>query len=258
MKFAVSSLSFVGPAITRMDKLPPEIGIEIFYEWGSPDYWEESLRLIMNNRAGRFSIHSPFVYTDISLSHDDETRMFEVLRRPFDLYQRHNGEFYVVHTNGPIEHPQDIRKEQDMRKRVIDRLFRFEEICAREGIQMVVENLGFDRKKRILFNQQEFLAIFEQIPHLKCLIDTGHAVLADFNICEVQDRLKDRIIAYHVHDNNGEKDEHLRIDAGRINWEKFAEGFSKFTPNATMVFEYNSAEVSDYLEDMERLKSMIK
>lgn len=256
MKFTISSLGFMGPAITNMSGLPRDIGIEIFYEWGSSDYWEDSLRLIMKDREGEFSIHSPFVYADIALS-SDENRLFEVLREPFDLYQRYDGTFYVVHTNGPLDHPMDIKKREELRKRVMDRLFRFEKICAREGIQMVVENLGFGRGIPTLFNQHEFVNIFKQMPHLKCLIDTGHAVLADFDIYEVQKSLKSSIIAYHIHDNDGEQDQHLRVGAGCIDWDKFACGFCDFTPLSTIVLEYNQARVTDYIGDIESIASQI-
>jgi sugar phosphate isomerase/epimerase len=255
MKFAVSSLSFMGPGITDMANLPPQVGVEIFYEWGSSDYWESSLKLIMDGREGSFSIHSPFVYVDVSSPLKAED-IFAVLQEPFDLYHRYNGEFYVIHPNGVVA-TEDTQEAEEMRKRSLDRLFRFDEICTKHGVQMVVENVAFTRGKRTLFNQEQFLAIFEQLPHLKCLIDTGHAALGDFNILEVQARLKDRILGYHVHDNNGQMDQHLRIGKGIINWNEFAEGFRTYTPNSTLVFEYNNALVADYAEDMEELTKRI-
>ena len=35
MKFSVSSLSFSGGKIKFMSDLPKNLGVEIFYEWGS-------------------------------------------------------------------------------------------------------------------------------------------------------------------------------------------------------------------------------
>ena len=47
MNISVSSLGFCGHPIYNMKKLPPELGIEIFYEWGSEAYWECALTEIM-------------------------------------------------------------------------------------------------------------------------------------------------------------------------------------------------------------------
>ena len=40
MDFTVSALSFVGPKMKWMAQLPKDMGIEIFWEYGSEDYWK--------------------------------------------------------------------------------------------------------------------------------------------------------------------------------------------------------------------------
>jgi hypothetical protein len=89
--------------------------------------------------------------------------MFEELKRPFDVYHRFGGEFYVVHTFDHMTYPQDDAFEADCRKRSIDRLGRFNEICKENGVQMVAENIAFGGDERYLFNQEQFLEIFRQL-----------------------------------------------------------------------------------------------
>ena len=43
MDFTVSALSFVGPKMKWMAQLPKDMGIEIFWEYGSEDYWKQML-----------------------------------------------------------------------------------------------------------------------------------------------------------------------------------------------------------------------
>lgn len=256
MRVAVSSLSFTGPRINKMAQLPADFGIEIFYEWGSQHYWENLLEQIMPGRTGRFSIHSPFGHMDVSTA-TDEAKLFDQLRTPFDLYHKYNGECYVVHSCGHLDFPPDPVREEECRKQALDRLVRFDDICRREGVQMVVENLGFNNVERVLFNQQQFLDLFAQAPQLRCLLDTGHAVLADYDIYEIQNTLKDRLVAYHLHDNDGTADQHLRLGQGVIDWERFAQGFCSFTPDACVVMEYNAGEAPDYIQDREQLSRLI-
>lgn len=255
MKFTASSLSFTGPHINKMAQLPPDFGIEIFYEWGSHDYWDQMLALAMPGREGGFSIHSPFCHMDVA-SAGDEEKLFDQLRVPFDLYHKYDGEFYVVHSSGRLDFPPDPAREADYRRRALDRLVRFDDICRREGVQMVVENLGFSNVERTLFNQQQFLELFEEAPQLRCLLDTGHAILADYDIYEVQKALKGRLMAYHLHDNDATGDQHLRLGRGAVDWELFAEGLRNFTPDACVVLEYNVGEPADYIEDRAQLRRL--
>lgn len=256
MRFSASSMGFPGPEINNMALLPKDFGIEIFYEWGSADYWNDALDLIMRERTGGFSIHSPFNNVDICMPCDEE-KLFHVLRTPFDLYHKYSGEFYVVHTNGYLPADADKQFEDDCRKRAEDRLARFHEICVSEGVRMVVENLGFRRGKKHLYNHQQFLELFQALPEIWCLIDTGHTLLGDFDIYDIQKTLKNRLVAYHVHDNDKMLDQHLRIGAGCLDWNRFAQGYKEFTPDAAIVMEYNLAAIKEYQEDKDRLLALL-
>lgn len=43
MKYSVSTCSFVKLKVKRLLAVPEHIGVEIFYEYGSTDYWNEFL-----------------------------------------------------------------------------------------------------------------------------------------------------------------------------------------------------------------------
>lgn len=262
MNISVSSLSFCGHPIYNMKELPQDYGIEIFYEWGGETYWKLALAEIMDNRQGQFSIHGPYQgwLTELSLVANEE-KLFDYLKEPFDLYHQFNGDGYVVHMNAPYNKALSPQEKEERLKRVQDRLNRFNEICMREGVEMLVENLAFGQGKYTLCDQQAFLDIFEQNPKLNCIIDTGHALLGDINIGEVQKALKERIKAYHIHDNDGKNDLHQRIEKGILDWETFKKDAKVYTPNANFVLEYNLNAVEkfeNYLEDGEKMKQWIK
>ena len=91
---------------------------------------------------------------------------------------------------------------------------------------------------------------------VKALIDVGHAVLGDYDICCLQENLREKLVGYHIHDNDGQRDWHWRFDTegGIVDWPKFCQGAARFTPNAVMVLEYAQAEVGDYIEDVGKME----
>jgi sugar phosphate isomerase/epimerase len=244
-----------------MRKLPPELGIEIFYEWGSETYWDCALTEIMRARTGKFSIHAPYqgAITEMSLT-DREDELFEYLRQPFRLYHKFGGEGYVVHINAPYAVSPSPEEKAERLKRVEDRLARLNDICEKEGVAMLVENLAFGHGQKTLCDQQDFLRLFQNNPALSCIVDTGHAVLGGIDIYAVQQALGGRLKAYHLHDNDGLEDLHRRVGTGVIDWKRFGEGARLYTPNAQFIMEYGASAVSepgDYAEDADKIRAWL-
>jgi sugar phosphate isomerase/epimerase len=262
MNISVSSLSFCGHPIYSMKKMPPELGVEIFYEWGSETYWELALTEIMRERTGKFSIHAPYQgsITEMSLT-TREDEMFEYLRKPFRLYHKFGGEGYVVHMNAPYAVQPSPEEKAERFKRVEDRLARLNDLCQSEGVSMLVENLAFGHGMKTLCDQEDFLRLFKNNPALNCIVDTGHAVLGGMDIYEVQKALGSRLKAYHLHDNDGQEDLHQRVGTGVIDWKRFGEGAHLYTPGAQFIMEYNINAVSgfdDFSEDADKIRAMLK
>lgn len=262
MNISVSTLSFCGHPIYSMKKLPPELGVEIFYEWGGETYWDLALTEIMQGRTGKFSIHAPYQgsITEMSLTPSDD-ELFEYLRQPFRLYHKYGGEGYVVHMNAPYDKEPTPAEKAVRFRRVEERLAKLNDICAREGVTMLVENLAFGHGMKTLCVQEDFLRLFRNNPALNCIIDTGHAVLGNIDIYEVQKVLGNRVKAYHMHDNDGNEDLHQRVGTGVIDWKRFGEGARLYTPNAQFVMEYNMkavAELDDYAKDADMIRAMMK
>ena len=56
-------------------------------------------------------------------------------------------------------------------------------------------------------------------PKLRACIDTGHAFLNGYSLRAADHAIKPlEPVCIHAHDNHGEKDEHLHIGCGSINW----------------------------------------
>lgn len=257
MKYSASSLSFPQGAVRGLKNLDRRIGIEIFYEFASNEMWNHVLEEAMREREGEFSIHSPFFYASISDTKEEE--LFRELCVPFELYHRFHAQFYVLHSQGEGCPPDDAREREKMRKRATERMRRFAGLCEEEGVTLVIENL-FRGTGGPLFDQEQYLELFEEIPNAYALIDVGHAVLGHYDIYQVQEAMKERLIGYHIHDNDGIHDSHWRIEAdgGVVDWKKFCLGVKRFTPDAALVMEYAHAKPADYTEDMQRLEQLFE
>lgn len=254
MKYSVSTCSFVKLKVKRLLSLPEEIGVEIMYEYGSTNYWKEFLSRFQATHSGRISIHSPFAFYDFALPGDDAA-LFEQFRKAFDLYHQFNSEFYVLHAFNSIDDSIGSKAADEYRKRAVDRIARFDDICAAEGICLAVENTFGNPYN--LFTQQQWLEMFEQLPKLHALIDTGHALVSEMNIAELQKMLGDRIVGYHLHNNDGTRDAHNRLREGRMDWSTFAENAKRYTPNATGIIEYLLEDRADMcVEDIRYLESL--
>ena len=68
-------------------------------------------------------------------------------------------------------------------------------------------------------------------------LDTGHILLAGKDIYDTMVQLGDRIEAFHVHDNNGTRDQHLAPYMGILDWDRFAAGLAAIGYDKTLSFE---------------------
>jgi sugar phosphate isomerase/epimerase len=71
---------------------------------------------------------------------------------------------------------------------------------------------------------------------LRLCFDIGHAHMEDGAVASFE-VMRDRIVTAHIHDNNGEKDEHLLPFAGTIDWNAALGEFAKAKELPGMVLE---------------------
>lgn len=256
MRYSISTCSFYKMQLRKLLNMPEDFGVEIFSEYGSDAMWDTFLQRLSQRGFNGFSIHAPFAFLDFAAD-CDEKRMFDTLKHFFDLYHRYNGEFYVLHPYGEVLHPEDFRYMEDSRARVLDRMARFHEICRTEGIRLAVENVCDG--KIPMFNQEQFLHLFHEIPDLHCVIDVGHALVTGMNVGEMQRELGSRICGYHLHNNDGTFDSHDRLRDGIMDWKAFAENCGKYTPDAVGVLEYlKYQDLAIYEDDRAYLEGLFQ
>jgi sugar phosphate isomerase/epimerase len=98
--------------------------------------------------------------------------------------------------------------------------------AERVGVRLALENMLPAHVGTFSADVRAFVDALDS-PYLGICFDTGHAhVVSDEGVVEGAPAafagLQDRIIAFHLADNSGAKDEHLQPPYGSIDWEALA------------------------------------
>ncbi len=106
------------------------------------------------------------------------------------------------------------------KKRLLDVL----KVCEKKNIPLAIENIH---------NQPLFVKVFEEIdsPYMKFCYDSGHNNVFDKDF-DYLDRYAGKLIALHLHDNDGTADKHtLSRFNGAIDWDKIGHSLAKIIKN---------------------------
>ena len=128
------------------------------------------------------------------------------------------------------------------------RLLKTHELLKSYGIPMTVENVGYPHKGNVLFDEEDFIRLFDELPEeIGALIDTGHAMLNRWDIVGVIRWLGPRIRGYHLNNNDGESDLHYPCFDARgfyseAQMEEVIRAIAECSPEAELIIEYAPGE----------------
>ncbi|MBE6080661.1 MAG: sugar phosphate isomerase/epimerase [Veillonella sp.] len=244
---AISDLLFPAFEKNTLRNLPQNLGMEFFVEFGSLEYW----RTLLPNfqiKSRSISLHGPCV--TVNLANPNDTDYLSRYEETFNFGKEIKAQFIVVHTN-----EQWTGQKEDIQKLVIERLQELSDLAVKiNGPQLALENVGLLTYN--LFNESEYIELFNKFPNIVSLIDVGHANVNQWNLQHVIQSLNEKIVAYHLHDNSGLKDEHQPINSGTINWSELFKSINTYSPNAIKVLEYANGTFKTMDELLQHLTSI--
>jgi sugar phosphate isomerase/epimerase len=238
--FAVSTICF-GPEADACEVLDFAIrhgfqGIEL----SSYHFWPERLRADITQRGMRLAIHAR--HRGISFgAHDTTLRrgFVEELQATIRFAAELGGDVVVVHVGEivpPANHP--TFSEQTLRQEAfqfaVDSLARCAPVAGDCGVRICVENVQL-RPTEVITSFADHLRLVDTIGHyaVVCALDTGHAhVSGGIQAC-IQ-AFGPRLQHIHLHDNHGEKDEHLEVGKGAIRFAEFSPFLQHFRDLITL------------------------
>jgi len=169
-----------------------------------------------------YSCHAPF-REDNDLSFVDETRRAAAIANHVLALRRAplaGAQCLVIHPSRRVP-----SGEENQRLR---QLYASLEVLVREaedvGVRLALENMlpGHLGAESALIRR--VVDDFDS-PSLGVCFDIGHAHLNEDGVLGAFANLRERIIAFHLQDNDGRHDKHLQPPYGTIDWETFAPEF---------------------------------
>jgi len=248
MRIAISDLAFSGFKGGSLAKLPKEYGVEIFYEFGTDDYWDTRIEGIFSGRESGLSIHGPCVA--VNLADPKDFGYLEAYRRTFAYAQKQNAAFVVLHTNESWSGKRDAATTL-VEKRLKEILI----LAKMHHVKVLIENVGLRTNGTLLYDWEQYLELLAKFHQAGVLIDLGHAHVNNWDITNVLEVLQSQIKAVHLHDNNGMADQHLPIGEGSIDWEGYFCKAKEVIPEAVQILEYSDIRLSGLLKHVEMIKN---
>ncbi len=127
------------------------------------------------------------------------------------------------------------------------------------GLRVCLENMF--PKCQAFFEPDDFEDILQQFPHLTLTLDTGHANIGDQGGRRTLDFIKKfgpRIGHLHISDNLGERDDHIPVGSGAIDFSKIIHALKDCGYDDTATLEIFSADRLELKKSRDRFDEMLR
>ena len=233
----------------------PDVGVEFSAFTHNDLYWD-ALNAIARKVTCPMTFHGPYVQIEATsaIGSKEHRWLMESYAGVLQLAKAVHAGHVVFHYSQRQFKPEEIPQKQHNAKAVMKQLTEEAEVM---GVPLVIENLCRQPKGVHLFTNEEYFALFQEMPHAKALIDIGHANVNGLDIEKFLATYTDRVKGFHVHNNDGKTDQHLDYRHGTADVRQIMRWAGKYTPGANIVIEYEPHETlshQELLEEIDELK----
>ena len=222
-------------------------GVEIFctgfhFNYRSQDVVREIADWFGDHKMKLHSLHAPTSRnfssnresgTPVSLSEPERMRRIEAvdeIKHALDVAEILRFEKMIVHLGGSRE--ADDPRRWDSAFTSLEHLTIF---AKQRGVLLAVENtpgeMATPAKLRHFLEDT-------RLPNLRLCFDVGHAHMEGESLTGLE-LVRDFAATSHIHDNHGDKDEHLLPYEGTVEWDEL---LSKIPAELPMVFEFKEQQ----------------
>jgi sugar phosphate isomerase/epimerase len=121
--------------------------------------------------------------------------------------------------------------------RAKETMHRLAEVAKSLGVQLAMENVGY--RGQSIYTEEEFVSVLDDVdPIVGYLVDVGHAHINGWNIPILIEKVAPRLLALHIHDNDGKGDQHLPIYQGTMEWESIFQAMTHCNADCEFILEY--------------------
>ena len=191
-----------------------------------------------------YQCHAPYPTLIIEPESQNEY-MMEVLRKSIIGCDAIDCRNLIIH---PFFYPYRKHISAEEEKAInIERYSKLIPTAKQYGVTICIENIYTEYRGRIYHSccsnidtACDYVDTLNEIAGEKCFgfcLDTGHLLLLGVDVRIAMQKLGDRIVAFHVHDNNGISDQHVLPYNGVQDWDRFIAGLKDIQFSKTLSFE---------------------
>ena len=208
------------------------------------------LAMMMDNYDMTFSLHAPFCDINIAALNERirEASVMEIINM-VEYAVNMNMRTVTFHPGIYSMAVPDMKEKSVMNaKRSIRMLDR---ISEEYGVNMALENMP-SMPFMLGHTADEMLELLEGT-NMPICFDIGHANTVG-QVDEILERLGDRIVNVHLHDNDGIADQHMTVGDGNIDFEAALKKLRRYTGN----FIIESRTLESAVESLDRLAPLVR
>lgn len=194
-------------------------------------------------------VHGPHEYLDYRLGSLNENDFKDAIKKLISWIEFsnlincnvlviHTPRKYITYNESMIEYVQFLKN------RLLKTLKEVESFCKNFNVKIAIENR---LEHEFGVSPRDIIDVLEQVNSewFGFCLDTGHANVNKLDIVKIIESYGKYIIASHVHDNNGERDEHKFPMLGIINWKEVLNVWKKYIPNVPIILEVEGGRNCD-------------
>lgn len=242
MRVYYSELCLIGGSVeSNIDKLIDHgaENVELMLDgegWNDFHLKMDEMASMLLKKNISYSVHVPV--WDVNLTSECahlRNAVLESYKSAITFAARINARHVVLHT-GWCSDPH-FSKELG-RKRAKAALGKLADFNEAYDQLLLVENVGSPAAS--LFTERQFIDFLEDFPdNVGYVVDIGHAHINKWRIDSLLHELGDKLFALHLHDNDGQRDEHAPIGQGNIDWKIVLDAAAGTGRDLGLVLEYN-------------------
>ena len=240
----------VGDSIDRISHLGPEFDfVELGIGEGAVTEGEYEPSSIMSEVAAvdaELCVHLPFSQDLVTPVPEINEGIVQFLDRLLEWAGKAGAKRAVIH--GTARDPHDL----ELRPRFAGQLSRINNVAGDHGVELVVENVGHQRKGL----QLTVLGDIAKETGTAICFDVGHAYMEDRmdGVKRFLKRYATQIAHLHVHDVRSRGDTHLPVGAGEIDYSVVAQHLDGFDGTVAIeVFTDDEPLLQDSKNRIERI-----
>jgi len=226
----------------------------------NPDIWEivdenphsliqKNLKSIQDLSSQGYSFTVHFPYNEINIADLNALRRRESLaklKKSIDSAAKIEAKALVLHPGLKVKDPMMAQRLNE------ESILTVYDYAESFGLTLALENMN-PNMQYFMTKPMDFEDFLERTRiRLKIAFDIGHAHIGAL-IDEFVSKLSDRFIMVHAHDNNGMRDEHLRIGDGTIDWDGFTDQLMELEFRGIYIVE----SVEKPYQSIARLREML-